>query len=515
MSTKAQLTEENQALLSSLEIFQERLAELEQALVTPDWTKIGGNNEKEFTRAALRKINYQARIYWLKNPLIKRAVAIKTAYTFGRGVTIQADHPEVDAVIQEFMDNQKNRAEFFEHQSRMLRETELELFGNTFFVFFVNPSTGRVLLRSMPVDEIEDILYNPEDAKDPWYYKRVWTQTETDLVTGAVRTVAKSAYYPDWRNNPKNDHPKTIGGVEVRPEFVYHIAINCLGDMKFGVSDVYAALDWAQAYKRFLEDWVTIVRAYAKFAMMVTAKGGKTGVEAARSKIQQVLQSTPAVQAGAAFVGQEGAKIEPLKTAGATTGMDDARRLMLMVCSATGIYETYLTGDPSTGNLATAKTMERPMELMFTDRQHLWKDVIHDILQYVVDHAALAPNGLLTGTEMEDGFGERIITLPLDPETGESISRTISVKFPPILEHDVEVMVQAISQAATLGGSPMAGTLRPEDVTKMMLEALGQDNIGETLELMFPEDGSAPKPGAEEALLRAVERLTEVLGHAG
>jgi len=43
--------------------------------------------------------------------------------------------------------------------------------------------------------------------------------------------------------------------------------------------------------------------------------------------------------------------------------MDDARRLMLMVCSATASTSLYLTGDPSTGILRTAKTMERPMEL--------------------------------------------------------------------------------------------------------------------------------------------------------
>jgi len=66
---------------------------------------------------------------------------------------------------------------------------------------------------------------------------------------------------------------------------------------------------------------------------------------------------------GGTFVTTPGTRLEPIKTSGITTSMDDARRLMLMVCSATGINEPYLTGDPSTGNLATAKTMERPMEL--------------------------------------------------------------------------------------------------------------------------------------------------------
>jgi len=37
--------------------------------------------------------------------------------------------------------------------------------------------------------------------------------------------------------------------------------------MQFGVSELYAACDWANAYKVFLEKWVTITDALSKFAM--------------------------------------------------------------------------------------------------------------------------------------------------------------------------------------------------------------------------------------------------------
>lgn len=533
--TKAEVLAENAALKSNLDLFQERLAELEVSIAEAGWQRLGTDGDREFTRAALRQINRLVRIYWLKNPLIKRAVAVKTVYVFGQGVSIRAEHPTINAIVQEFAENRKNRSELFEHQSRMLKETELELFGNLFFVFFANSSTGRVLLRSIQPDEIEDIIYNPEDDKDPRYYLRVWTRKEVNYDTGDVKYSAQKAYYPDWRHNPEEGHPASIGDTPVRKdEPIYHVAVNCLSDMKFGVSEVYAALDWAKAYKQFLENWATIVQAYSRFAMQITAKGGKAGIAAAKDRIASTLASVgretnPSPVTASMFVAQEGVKLEAVRTSGATTSMDDARRLMLMVSSATGIYETYLTGDPSTGNLATAKTMERPMELMFADRQQLWKDVIHDLLQYVVDQAATAPNGAIPGTISTDGFGDRVVILPNDTDNedpelrDQPIDRRITIRFPPILEHDLTDMIDAITKGATLGGSPLAGTLPLKTITRLLLENLDPDHVDEVIEGLFPdgagEDLASPPAAApgdpdgdvEAMMVAAVSELRQAL----
>jgi len=199
--------------------------------------------------------------------------------------------------------------------------------------------------------------------------------------------------------------------------------------MQFGVSELYAACDWANAYKVFLEKWVTITDALSKFAMQLTG-ANKRVATAAVSKLQEMI---PRLQQGLAearaqgggtiggtFVTTPGTKLEPIKTSGITTSMDDARRLMLMVCSATGINEPYLTGDPSTGNLATAKSMERPMELQFTARQSLWSSILGNILDYIIDQAAMMPSGPLhAGATVEiDDDGDRLVTLGTDPETG-------------------------------------------------------------------------------------------------
>jgi hypothetical protein len=519
-----QFTDALQVTLDSYDLLVERLAVLEDQLREPGWQRIGGG-ERDFSREGLRNISRMARIYWLKNPLIKRAVAVQNLYVWGQGVTLRAVHPTVDAVIQKVLKDPTNRTVFGDVEAWMRLETGLQLFANLFFVFFVNPSTGHVKIRTIPFDEIAAVISNPDDAQDPWYYLRVWNTTTVNPSTGFPTVEPKKAYYPDWRYNPRGGHPTHIAGIPVKESPIYHVSVNRLDDMQFGVSELYAACDWANAYKTFLEKWVTITDALSKFAMQLTG-ANKRAATAAVSKLQEMI---PRLQQGLAearastggtiggtFVTTPGTKLEPIKTSGITTSMDDARRLMLMVCSATGINEPYLTGDPSTGNLATAKSMERPMELQFTARQSLWSSILGNILDYIIDQAAMMPSGpLQAGATVEiDDDGDRLVTLGADPETGEPMNRTIEVRFPSILKRDLTEQVDAIIHAGTLKGAAAAGTIPVKHLTRMLLDVLGEEHAADLVEEWFPE-GETPTD-SEAALARAIGRLetylTEVTG---
>lgn len=481
---------------NNMELLSERLTELERSLIDEaGWQRLTGDSEKEFSPEFLAEINKLARIYWLKNPLIARAVLVQTSYVFGQGMNVAARHPKVNEVIHAFLDDLKNQAELTSHQARMEKETELQLFANIFFAFFVNPSTGRVRVRTIPPDEIiaGDVIYNPDDAKEPWYYKRVRTRKAFNLATGQYEMKQETRFYPDWRYNPPGGHPATIGGHPVEKVPVYHVSVNRLSDMKFGVSELYAAFDWAKAYKDFLSDWATIVKSYSRFAWRATAKGGAKGVSGAAAKFQQAMGADRPTQVGGTFVQGEGMQLDPIKTSGPSVKAEDGRRLLLMVSAATGIYEHYF-GDPSTGNMATTKSMERPMELKFLDRQTLWRDVFLAILNFVVDQAAKAPSGPLKGVIERNEYGEEYVTLAPDPndhtpdqgDDGGPMDRHIDVMFPSILEKDVLAKVEAIIKAATLDGKTPAGNIDLKTVTRMLLVALGEDDVDELLEQLFP-----------------------------
>lgn len=506
------LAQLNEQLVDTVDLLQERISELELSLQGEDagWTRLGGESGREFSRDAIKRIAALARLFYLANPLVKRAVSLQSHYVFGQGVNISGRHPDVDAVIQAFLDDPKNQAELTSHQARTGKEVSLQIEGNIFIVFFTTVATGRVRVRSLPADEVADIICDPEDAKSPWFYLRTWSERKFDPSTGRTENAPRSAYYPDWRHQPKTRQPK-IGDADVRWDTpVYHVKVGGLPDMRFGVPETYAAHDWARAYKVFLEDVATLMRAYARFAGKVTNLRGRAGVAAAKTRMGTTYgtggtgETNPPPLTGSIFMGADGVDYNPINIRGASVNPEDGRRLLLMVCAAVGLPET-LMGDVSVGTLATAKSLDRPTELKFSDRRALWTDVHQHILGYAIKQAVKATRGSLSGSITTNDDGEEIITLGdetdpitgveiLDPTTGRPvpIDAGIDIDWPPILEHDVDAAVAAIVNAATLGGHPLAGTFTVQQATRLLFAALGQDDLDDLMDEAFPEDDTAP-----------------------
>ena len=520
--------EQKQALGYTLDFLKERLAELELAQEDAGWTRLAFESELEFSRAGLTRIMALSRLYFLKHPLINRAVTLQAMYVWGQGVNVKGKHPAIDGVVQAFLDDPYNQVELTSHQARTMKEQDLQVEGNLFFVLFSHPATGRVRVRTLLVDEIDDIVCNPEDRKEPWYYKRMKATATVDPALGfATTTTGGTVYHPDWRYKPTT-RPDTMGGIPVLwDQPVYHVRVGGLSSMRFGVPETYQGLDWARAYKEFLEDWATIVRSYAKFAWKKTnAKGGKAGIAAIKQKLGTTLglssgETNPPPQAGSMAVMPAGDDLQPIRTAGATTSAEDGRRMLLMVAAATGLPESFF-GDVSVGNLATAKSLDRPTELKFVDRQELWKSILGAMLQYVIDRRALAVSyadlhGTLVQNAERDAWE---VVLDADPEdvdengvpTGEPIDRHLDIDFPSILEHDKAAEIAGIVSAATLDGKAAAGTIDPKTVSRLLLTALGQDDVDDLLEELYPEDqGAEVAAAAEQTFTQAVAEMREAL----
>lgn len=478
------------------ETLVERIAELELALEDSGWLRLGDDSLDEFSRAGLRTITRLSRINYLKNPLVQRGINVQMYYVWAQGMTIQAVDERINEVVQAFLKDEKNIVELTGHQARMTKEMELQTDGNLFFVLFPNESDGTVRLRSMPFGEIDDVIRNPEDAKDPRYYKRSWMDPIFNSLTGQIITGQKQAYYPDWRFNPTRTKSMKIGGKPVMWDSpVYHVKVGGFSDWKFGVSEVYAALDWARAYKEFLEDWASIVRSYRRFAWKFSGAKSTGEIAAVKGKMDTTFatggttspETVPPPVTGAFATLREDRDLQPIRTAGATVAAEDGRQLKLMVAAATGLPETFF-GDVSVGTLATAKSLDRPTELQMRSRQTLWADIHMNILDYVLLWAVKAPSGPLRGLgtvleEVEDG--NRVQTV----EWNEGVESTINIDFPPMIQGDTKEAVDAIVNAVTLKGQLAAGTIPPKEVSRMLLSELGEDDIDEILELMYPEGG--------------------------
>lgn len=511
----AMLTEAVGQGYETSDFLQERLAELELALEDNNWLRLDSFMAREFSRGGLAKIIQLARMHYLKNPLIRHAVNVQAHYVFGQGVNIKAGHPTLNDIIQRFWDDPGNRKVLTSPDALLENERELAQTGNVFFALFSDEDMGRVSVRSIPVEEIQEIICNPEDAAEPWYYKRVWNAPRFDY-SGETRYEQRTAYYPDWRFKPDNEQD-TIGDKPVMWDApVYHLRAGGLKHMRFGVPEVYAALDWARAVKEDLEDFSTIRRALSRFAYKLTTPGGKKGVAAARAKLGTTIrqasgssaETNPSPVSGSTFVKAEGVELEPMQTRNAGIFPEDARRLWLMVSAAVGIPETILSGNADVGNLATAKTLDRPTELQMRARQETWKGVLADILDYVIVKAATANNSPLKGEELDDPVYGTVLVIPNPESEGEAdafIDRSVTIDFPDILERSATDRIDAIVKAVTLDGKAPAGTLGPEMVARLLLTALGVDDVDKQIEALFPEGEETANESRMYRVLTALE----------
>jgi hypothetical protein len=187
---------------------------------------------------------------------------------------------------------------------------------------------------------------------------------------------------------------------------------------------------------------------------------------------------------------------------------EEGRRLGLMVSAGVGIPETILFGNAEVGNLATAKTLDRPTELKMRARQTLWQATLLDLLNYVIDWAVAAPKGKLAryGTVTVDGEGRRTIVMRPDPEAqpdprnpdafdpNAPLDRSVLVSFPEILERDIKALVDAIG-AAVVHLPEAAGEL----VARLLLRALDVQDIDEWIDKLYPPDAPEDEPETADA----------------
>lgn len=453
---------------------KERLAELELALEDRGWKRQLAVADSEFSRYGIQQIILISQLYFIKNPLIKRGITIASYYVFGRGLEISTDDDQANTVLQLFLD--ANRKELG-HAGLVAKESTLQTDGNLFFVFFTSAETGEVAVRTISALEIAEIVTDPDDVSRPWYYRRVWMRRTFDASTGNTQIESAEEWYPDAGHDPLLK-PATIGQKPVRWESpMMHEKVGALPKWHFGVPDVYAALDWARAYKSFLEDWATINRALARFTWNLETKGGPAAISNFQAMMSTTLadggnniERNPPPTTGSAFISGPSNKLTPVRTAGATTEPEEGRRILLMVAAAFGLPETFF-GDASVGSLATAKSLDRPTELKFLEAQERWRELLQRICRYALSRSSKAPGGRLKESKVN----------------GDTVE--IKVTFPAILEHDIGEMIKAIVSGATLDGYSMAGTMDPRTVMKLILAELGVEDPETVMDAMYP-DGS-------------------------
>lgn len=509
--TPAQVTTLQEQLRSAQEenlLLVEAVADLETAMEDKGWRSLAAGVADEFSADGRRKVATLCRTMAVAHPLIKRGLLVRIGYIWGQGleVTARIDGAEVDdeqlaavnALIDDFETD--NQASFAGSQAREELERALGTDGNVYLAAFTSPLTGRVQVRSTPADEVRDIIANPEDRDEPWFYLREYVVDviEPGTVASAtrVRRQTKKTYHPALGFRP-TQRPKTLNGVEVRWDApVLHVAVNRLDGWKFGVPDAYAAIAWARMYRDFLVDWAGLTKSLSKIAWKATGDTKSRAQKAATVARANALAGTGG-EAGQMAAAGPGINFEAVSKSGATIDSTSGQPLAAMVAAGLGIPVTLLLADPgTTGARAVAETLDKPTILEMGMRRLLWQSAYERLLGHVVTAAVEAPRGRLAGTTLVDDWGRKHTTL-----TG-GVEPVMDFTWPPLADLDPIKLIGAIVSADDTGKVP------PVTIARLLLQALGVKDVDEVLEDFLDDDGRwvDPVASAGDAAVQAFRR---------
>lgn len=473
---------------------QESTSELERALVgDPGWRRFAAVTEQEFTPEGMRQMRAICRLMALCNPLLKRGLNLRSAYVFGQGVEVTAradgqDEAEQDiqGTVGSFFDDDANRRALTGSAAQDRLEHTLGTDGEFFIACFTRPLSGWVQARIFLADEISEVITNPEDRSEPWYYRRVWSE-RTYQPDGSVADVQQERLYPALDHRPAS-RPRRIGAVQIAWDSpVLHVDVNRPEGWLRGIPDAYAAVNWARAYKEFLEQWATLMRSLARFAWRLTAKGSQRAQ--AKAKLAEVPSRHPVTGERAGNIGDTAitpmdAVLEAIPKSGATMDAESGRPLAMMVASALDMPVTMLLSDPGqTGARAVAETLDRPTELAMGQRRELWASVYRRLARHVISESVRAPKGILQGVIRRDPItGREVVNLLGDTD------QTIDVVWPDLDEADPKTVVEAVVKASE------TGTVPPEIILRLVLTALKVRNIDALMRDMVNDGGEFQWP---------------------
>lgn len=494
---------------------QGAFGDLELALQNVEWRREVNMSWIEFSRWGIQQIMLISRLYYIKNPIIRRLINVDAYYVFGRGVEVSSDDESLNHAIKEFLrlnDIELGQVALSEHQKRTNYD------GNLFFVFFPDTQdSGSVPMRTIDATEIQDIITNPDDTTEEWYFRRVWILRKFDELTGATQTATDQAWYPAVDFNPTVKTP-AINGVEVRWNSpVIHRKYGAVGKWLFGCPCIYPALDWAKAARRYLEACGTLAASHAQIAMTLTTKGGQQALAGAKQQLQttvgplaQVFDQNPTANTASIFASGPGTALAAFHSRGQGLDPSEVKEFKAMAAICLDLPPTFV-GDMETSNLATATSLDRPTELAFMHKQEAWREVLIQIVTFTMTVQLRAPGGRLREALSARGLDPakvRIVETPrMRLESGRFVYMTeaqrkmagreklptdieIKVTFPAIREGDIPALITATVEAMTLGnkGGQIVGIDEREGVLKLF-EFIGVENAEEIVEEMYPSNG--------------------------
>ena len=454
----------------------ETLSQQRRTLEDIGWVNLSVTSDNgDLIKGGFEKMIKRCRINYYNNPLAGHWVQLTTSFTFGKGLELPiATDKDIQELIKDFWEDPDNQISFTSKQAQIKNSDKLQYEGNLFVVLFVNKTSGKVRVRLLDTLEVKDIINDAGDRKRPIVYKTLNNKKTYNFKQDSydININNKYKYYQDYQvaNIEEYNIPtdKLVENV-----YIYHVKINCDPNDKFGVPVLYRGLDWLKAHKDMSGDMATYIRALSTIAWKKKVKGTPAQVSSIKNAMQAKtdLSNIPAA-VGSTQVENEGIDLSAVNqsTGGIGNMTAGLRQLKLMVCAAAHIPEHYW-GDPSSGNLATATSMELPLIKIFSANQEMWTGIYNDVLQFVINKAIEAQK-LPGSMELDSESNRNIYDTDLD--------RFIDIDFPPLTNKELDKLSGSLQIGVT------NGLITKKAASQIYMLAHGVNNVSEEMEELFP-----------------------------
>ena len=482
---------------------------------------------------------------WVKDPTAAQAVALTCRGAIGKGIEKprieqagttpkkparqtapeekrmqEAKADPAQGIIDECWESQANQRTLFgqEAMTRLIRKLFCE--GEVFVAVYTSAADDKVRLAMMDRREFPRVLTHPQDKTHPIAYRREWREATYDAATGhsTQQTDRRVAHYADVEEllrDPEEDDPEGDAFLQkLKCEtdiHILHVKVNTLGLR--GIPELARILDWARGHNVSLSSLVTLAKALSTLAW--TMKHDSTSKAAVQAASRLFQDPTPGVGSVASFTARSDLQPVNAPTGGISNNETATRQTLLEMARPFGFGEHWY-GDPSSGNLATATSMELPAVWTIEFWQELLREVILKVLRIAVARAQNVKAAL--GVAVDVDFPDAQPTTPQElanlltavtTATGKAVLDEYEAAYQVLTALGVN-NPQEVLERQYPDGPPMGKTQAEKDVEGAAMAALRQKAAASAPEPP-PGGNGQPPPAQSAAIQEAVRRIEDVL----
>lgn len=298
--------------------FQEQLDDLAVRVADLEWTELGDAGENGVKLHTLKQVTPAFKDAVGSNFMLVRAHQLLTSLIWGKGVAIT----ELDYRTKRVLQTPSVISNIITMEARHRLISAILTEGNIFMAV----SQSKQHIHPIPMGQITEVVYNPDDATDIWWLKR-WWNTPTGMKTKWYRTPTTP-----------NQKQRTYKGVPVETAYtVVHATWNRPYASTFGIPMVFSSLTWVKAYSSYLKNNALLVKAYATIAHKITTPQKAPGASGAVEMVQKNSVGGVVASSG---------EFTALPATGSQVNFNNGRALAAAVAGPLGLEVNMLLGDP-------------------------------------------------------------------------------------------------------------------------------------------------------------------------